>query len=271
MMRRPARLGARHAATFGDRSVAGSYRNRPPYPVETMVILAGLVPPHCRRVLDVGCGTGFVARTLAAAVDAIDGLDPSSAMLAEARRLPGGDRPNLRWIQGTAEEGEIQPPYGLIVAAGAFHWFQWDVVLPRFADALVPDGPLVIVQQHQRGGPDLRELIPRYSTNQDFGIDDDYDWEAELQRRGLMTPLGRRETAWTWFRQSFDEFVDGSHAGSGSSRERMGPAAVAGFDRELRAILARTYPSGRVEMEVRAVVAWFRPGRGEGPEAPPTA
>lgn len=271
MMRRPARLGPRHAAAFRDRSVAESYRNRPPYPVETVAILAGLVPSRCRRVLDVGCGTGFVARPLAAAVDAVDGLDPSSAMLGQARRLPGGDRPNLRWIQGTAEEGEIQPPYGLIVAAGSFHWFQWDVVLPRFADALVPEGPLAIVQQHRRGGPDLRELIPRYSTNQDFAIDDDYDWQAELVRRGLMTPLGHRETAWTPFRQTFDQYVDGIHTTSGSSRERMGPEAVAEFDRELRAILARTYPSGRIETELRAVVAWFRPGRGERPEPRLTA
>jgi hypothetical protein len=80
-----------------------------------------------------------------------------------------------------------------------------------------------------------------------------------------MTPLGQRETAWTPHRQSFDDFVDGKHSMGGSSRERMGAEAVAQFDRELRAILDRTYPSGHVEMEVKTVVAWLRPGRGDRP------
>jgi SAM-dependent methyltransferase len=261
-MRRPARLGARHAAMYQDRSVARSYRNRPPYPDETIRIIADLVPAGCRRVLDVGCGTGFVARPLAALVEAVDALDPSPAMLEVGRRLPGGDRSNLRWILGSAEDAVLRPPYGLVVAGASFHWLRWDVVLPRFAEALVPDGLLAVAQTSERGGPDLRELIARYSTNQDFSVDDDYDWRAELRRRGLLTPLGVRETAWETFQQSFDDFVDGQHSMGGLSRERMGSSAVAEFDRELRAILARTYPAGRVEMEVRGTIGWSRPGTG---------
>lgn len=260
-MRRPARLGERHASMFRLASVASSYGNRPPYPEETIGILADLVPSGCRRVLDVGCGTGLIARPLAALVDAVDALDPSAAMLEVGRRLPGGDRANLSWMLGTAEEGALRPPYGLIAAASSFHWFQWDVVLPRFADALAPDGLLAMVEARQRGGPDLRELIPRWSTNQDWGIGDDYDWGAELVRRGLLTPVGRRETAWIPWGQSFDDFVDGWHSMGGFSRERLGPEALASFDRELRVVLARTYPAGRVEMEVGAAVTWARPGR----------
>jgi SAM-dependent methyltransferase len=261
-MRRPARLGARHAAVFQDRSVARSYRNRAPYPDETFQILLDLLPAGCRRVLDVGCGTGFIARPLAALVEAVDALDPSAAMLEVGRQLPGGDRSNLRWILGSAEDAVLHPPYGLVVAASSFHWLQWDVVLPRFAEALVPDGLFAVVQPTEEGGPDLREITARYSTNRDFAVDDDYDWRAELQRRGLLTPVGFRETAREPFHQSFDDFVDGQHSKGGLTRERMGPGPVAEFDRELRAILARTYPAGQVEMEVGAVVGWARPGTG---------
>jgi SAM-dependent methyltransferase len=130
LMRRPARLGERHASMFRLASVASSYGNRPPYPEETIGILAGLVPSECRRVLDVGCGTGLIARPLAALVEEVDALDPSVAMLEVGEGLPGGDRANLSWMPGTAEEGALRPPYGLIVAATSFHWFQWDVVLP---------------------------------------------------------------------------------------------------------------------------------------------
>lgn len=245
---------------FHDRSVARSYRNRPPYPEETIGILADLLPRDCRRALDVGCGTGCIARPLAALVDVVDALDMSAAMLKEGRALPGGDRPNLRWVHGAAEDAPLDPPYGLVVAAASFHWLDWDVVLPRFSRALTPDGVFAVVQSRERGGPDRRELIPRYSTNQDFGAGDDYDWERELIRRGLLTYLGARETPWRPFRQSFDDFVDGQHSMGGLSRERMGAGAVEAFDRELRAILHRTYPSGEVLMEVRAVVAWARPG-----------
>jgi len=104
-MRRPARLGAKHAAMYRDASGARSYRNRPPYPDQTIDVLAELVPAACRRVLDVGTGTGSIARPLAAHVDWVDALDFSAAMLAVGRHLAGGDGSNLRWIVGSAAEG----------------------------------------------------------------------------------------------------------------------------------------------------------------------
>lgn len=54
------------------------------------------------RVLDVGCGTGVVAREAAARVGPmgeVTGLDLNSGMLAVARKL----RPDLIWRQGDAE------------------------------------------------------------------------------------------------------------------------------------------------------------------------
>ena len=52
-------------------------------------------------VLDIGCGTGTLATTLAlAGIDAI-GVDPATASLDVARRKPGADR--VRWHHGTVE------------------------------------------------------------------------------------------------------------------------------------------------------------------------
>ena len=83
--------------------------------------------------------------------------------------------------------------------------------------------------------------------------------QSKLARRQLCDFVAKIIFA---FRQSFDDFVDCWHSMGGLSRERMGAEAVAEFDRELRAILARTYPAGQVEMEVGAAIGWARPGRG---------
>lgn len=57
------------------------------------------------RVLDVACGTGIVARTVADRVGRdgeVAGLDINPAMLAVARSQPPGDGPAIEWVQGSA-------------------------------------------------------------------------------------------------------------------------------------------------------------------------
>src|SRR5262245_2823623 len=48
--------------------------------------------PPAARVLEVGCGTGAVARVLAcwSGVGAVEGVDPSPILLARARQLADG-------------------------------------------------------------------------------------------------------------------------------------------------------------------------------------
>ena len=52
------------------------------------------------RLLDVGCGTGCVAREAARRGAAVTGLDPNEGMLAVARRLD----PQIDWRDGVAED-----------------------------------------------------------------------------------------------------------------------------------------------------------------------
>ena len=63
------------------------------------------VAPAPQRVLDVGCGTGYLLRRLAdRCPDAAEltGVDRAPAMIAAARAAAAGDR--LRWAEGTAED-----------------------------------------------------------------------------------------------------------------------------------------------------------------------
>src|SRR5262245_47760560 len=98
MLPKPEQFGELYASTFQERGVARAYQYRPPYPHTAIVALAGLIIGTPRRALDVGCGTGFIARHLAELADHVDALDVSQAMVDEGRRLPNGDHPCLSWI-----------------------------------------------------------------------------------------------------------------------------------------------------------------------------
>src|SRR5438034_6220833 len=82
-----------HAQQFQDQSVVDVYHLRPPYPEEVFSLLARLVDPDCRRMLDVGCGTGDIARRMAPRVEHVDAVDLSAAMIAKGKRLAGPDAP----------------------------------------------------------------------------------------------------------------------------------------------------------------------------------
>ncbi len=79
-----------------------------------------LLGPAPARVLDMGCGTGRLARAFAAAGHAATGAEPSPAMLAEARRQPGAEA--VTWVESGAAELDLETRFDLIVMTG--HVFQ---------------------------------------------------------------------------------------------------------------------------------------------------
>src|SRR5439155_2186722 len=97
---------------FADGTVVRAYRSRPPYPDAVFNLLQGrLVAP--RTVLDVGAGTGALARKMTAFAERSDAVEPSAAMIAEGRDRPGGSDRRIRWIAPRAEEAPLDPPAGL--------------------------------------------------------------------------------------------------------------------------------------------------------------
>ena len=263
MSEMPAFLRPDVAATWGDRAVAASYRHRPPYPPQTFDILAGLITDEARTVLDLGCGTGFVARPLAPLVDRVDAVDISAAMIEEGRRLPGGDHPRLRWMVGRAEDVALHSPYALVTAGDSLHWMDWEVVLPRLADALSPTGRLAILSvdgkvaaEDQALHEETLDLIRRYSTLGDW--QPGFDLRAELERRGLFREQGRTETDAVPFCQSVEEYVESFHGRASLSWERMDPDDTAAFDGALRQLVLDRV-GDTVEHAVRASIAWGKP------------
>jgi SAM-dependent methyltransferase len=259
MLPKPEHLGPEYGAQFQDQSVVAAYRFRPPYPDEVFRILAGLISDQPRVVLDAGCGDGAIARHLVEQVERIDAVDLSRAMIEQGKRLPNGDHPRLRWICAPMENAPLEPPYALITAGASLHWMDWQVVLPRFRQALTPNGLLAIIYDETLPLPwddPLRGLIRRCSTNQKF---QPYDTIEELERRGLFTKAGEQRTAPISFTQPIDAYIESFHARNGFSRERMSREMADGFDAEIKALLAGYCPTGEVTLQIAALTAWGKP------------
>ncbi|MGH2544822.1 MAG: class I SAM-dependent methyltransferase, partial [Ardenticatenaceae bacterium] len=191
---KPACLGPHNASAFEELSVARAYRYRPPYPAEVFTFLTYLIVDEPRRLLDIGCGTGALARRLVPLVDQVDAVDVSATMIEEGKQLLHGNHPHLTWIVGRVEEVTPAPPYALVTAGDSLHWMEWERVLPRLATLLTLNGHLAIVSNGRLDtawDEELMRLIRRYSTIQDYRA---IDLTAELEQRGLFKVHGTHET-----------------------------------------------------------------------------
>jgi SAM-dependent methyltransferase len=268
MLPKPKHLWPEHAAMFKDQSVADAYPNRPPYPAEAIELLASLAVDSPRAVLDVGCGTGDLARPLAPLVGRVDAVDYSEAMIERGKTLPGGGIPSLSWIHSPVETVPLASPYALVTAGESLHWLDWEIVFPRFVEALSPNGHLAFVLREwghslvveQR----LYPLFARYSTNRDYT--QPYDLLEELEVRALFEKRGERTTVPVPWHPTLDEYVEARHSQNGLSRERMGQSNADAFDVDLRRAIADLRAEGHVEeangrlaFQVSARVVWGKP------------
>jgi SAM-dependent methyltransferase len=235
-----------------------------------------LIADAPRRVLDIGCGTGGLARQLAAwdvasLVDHVDAVDVSEQMIAEGKRLPHGDHPRLSWMVGRAETVALQPPYALITAGDSLHWMDWYVLMPRLASLLTLGGYLAILGVGQLPTPwdkGLGPIIRRYSTIANY---EPYDPPGDVERRGLFRRAGAQRTKPVSFTQRLEEYVESFHGRASFSRERMAPGQAAAFDAEVRALVAPFCREGVVELQVEVEVVWGKPlvpGGGDSCEFP---
>jgi ubiquinone/menaquinone biosynthesis C-methylase UbiE len=103
--------------------------------------------PASRRILDVGCGTGYLLSRLAARApqaEALAGIDAAPAMVGVAAGAARDDR--LHFVAGTAERLPWPAAsFDLVVSTTSFdHWADQRTGLAECARVLEPGGCLVL-------------------------------------------------------------------------------------------------------------------------------
>ena len=129
---------------YGDEQLVGLYDLDNPAGDDHAYYRALADELDARRIIDFGCGTGLLTRTFAAPGRVVVGVDPSSTMLAYARRQSGADA--VTWIEGYADIFEPTGDTDLVVSSGntMMHISTEDHVrvLTKLAGALRPGGVL---------------------------------------------------------------------------------------------------------------------------------
>lgn len=124
-------------------SAAGYAAARPSYPASlfgTVLAYHGAAPRGF--LLDLGCGSGLVAREMGPGFDRALGVDPSAGMIEQASATPVSSRVGFR--QGSAEHLPFvaDSAVDMVVAGQAAHWFDYARAWPELARVVKPGGSL---------------------------------------------------------------------------------------------------------------------------------
>lgn len=258
---KPRQFSQDYASRFKNRSVAENYKFRPPYPDEIYETILILLENGDNRILDVGSGTGKIARNIVEFVEKVDAVDFSEDMIREGKSLINGDHSNLQWIHGEIENVKLFPPYNLVTAGASIHWMDWDIVFKRFKEVLTSDGLLVIIDgDRPTQSPWYTEensLIRVFSTNQHY---ENINLIQELIDRKLFHLIGAKITRPVCYSQTLQDYIQSFHSRASLSKEDMGEKNVIEFDRKLAEILSPyTDDNGILTYMVESKISWGIP------------
>jgi ubiquinone/menaquinone biosynthesis C-methylase UbiE len=262
----------RHYGKVFDEIAADYDRHRPAYPDELVgqaCRVAGIGPGD--PVLEVGCGSGQLTRSLAAQGLHVTALEPGQNLIALARQnLEGAgavEFVNARFEDAVLPRGQFQA----VFSASAFHWVDPAVSWQKAADVLVPGGTLALISyfglEEPRSKPDqeaalaaIRKVAPDIAASWPAYRDLGTTLAGVEQRRGNVSQ------AWAWL-GCYD--LDQDYAGRlfGDVQIAVMPKLVEHAPDELNAVMrtmsfySRLSPGQRQALEREYEAIYERLGR----------
>lgn len=200
-----------------------------------------------KAVLDLGTGTGTVARGLACNDFDVTGVDPAPALLESARSLDEDAGVRVDYRLGTAEQtGLPSHTFDVVIAAQCWHWFEQTPALAEIERVARPGGRLIIAYFDwlSDAGPVHEMYTLRRKHNP--------AWQSGSWPLGFYPQKPGDLCFANWrSKQSFLYVEDipytheawrgrmRAYAGIGGS---LPPAAVDAFDAEFADVLAKKFP-----------------------------
>ncbi len=112
-----------------------------------------LAPQNGERILDIGCGTGYLTHLIAQAGARVTGLDSSSSMIERAQAA----YPDLDFRVMSATDFHFPTPFDAVFSNAALHWVLYkESAVDHIAQALRPGGRLVL---EMGGKGNVEEII----------------------------------------------------------------------------------------------------------------
>ncbi|MCY4073659.1 MAG: methyltransferase domain-containing protein [Chloroflexi bacterium] len=215
------------------------------------------------RLLDLGTGTGSIARGMARRGCVTFALDLAPQLLSQARRLDVEAGAHTAYFLARAEQCAVaEGSFDIVTAGQCWHWFDGPRTAREIARILIPDGAIIIAHFDwlPRAGNVVaatEALITRHNLAWSLGGGDGFypAWLNHLGEAGFVDLESF----------SFDLDVTYSHeAWRGRVRASAGVAAslaearVRAFDKDLEQLLRDSFPADPLEVPHRVFVALGR-------------